>query len=394
MEAATPPAASKRRRGNAPPPPPACSACHSRLPPEYSNPFCPACDLIHSSPGDSPANVLRAAKLAAAASAAAASSASSSSVSSSSQSDTNKGKLGAYEAELRRLHDAAGDPFARFQSAEAISHEAAILDLRTQVYGGLGYAHQSAWLTKLIRSGVFKELSLALPRSNADALRQRTAEAKGSTVLLGASGTLVSTAETHVERSLVSLAEFLKIVIVSILPSLIDRPRASLDWLELARSVIEIVDREHDSSAGWAVANRYLVDVLNDRVPTRTPFNAFDLNLLGSVRAITQQRTPVPGVPAGRPGVPAEQQQQLLAPGSCRNWNDDFSCATTPCRYSHRCMYAACPNPTDGHRGKDCAHKGARAQPRQSSGSGGGRRSPQGKQPSNPRRSPPLPPRV
>jgi hypothetical protein len=185
-------------------------------------------------------------------------------------------------------------------------------------------------------------------------------------VLIGASGELLSSAETHVERNLSSLQEFLKIVIVSILPSLFDRPRASLDWLELARSMIEITDRE-----GWAVANRYLVDLLNDRVPTRTAFNAFDHQLLQTVRTIV----PHPQAAAGAGGAarPAPAQG-VYAGGACRDWNGGICKKdAAECRWLHRCLWSACTNPSDGHRGKDCVHKSGGFTPRQAPGSGGHR---------------------
>jgi hypothetical protein len=205
--------------------------------------YCPSCEMIYTAPEGSVANQRRAAKLGLLQH----DSAASSSVHSSqldTSSSTAKPKLGAYEAELKRLLDHGGHPLPRFQLTDPVTHADAIAGIRENSFIGSTFARQSPWLTSLIRSGHFKELSLALPITNADALRRRTAEAKGGKVMLSANGELTSSAEAHVERQLSSLHEFLKILVVSILPTLFDRPRAALDWLELARSTIDISERD------------------------------------------------------------------------------------------------------------------------------------------------------
>ena len=363
-----------------------CLACNSPFSSDaiVDHFFCPVCDLIFTATDGSAANQRRLSKLAAAVGpAAGAHSSTHSSQLDTSSSNSSKPKLGAYEAELRRLLEVAGDPLPRFQSADPISHGDAISGLRDNSFAGITFAHQSAWLTKLIRSGHFKELSLALPFTNLDALRRRTAEAKGSRVMLSASGELTSTAETQVERQLANLQEFLKILVVSILPSLFDRPRAALDWLELARSVIDVSELD-----GWSVASRYMSDLLNDRVPTAAAFNKFDHTILQAVRATAAAAAPglgdhAPGAtpaPARAPGgSPAGDRPAYLdacAPGTCRDWSLATCTAAGTCRYKHICCWAACPSPSDGHKGRDCPKKpaGVGAPRAGAPGSGGKRR--------------------
>jgi len=326
--------------------------------------YCPSCEMIYTAPGDSVANQRRADKLAMAQEATTSSSVHSSQLDTS----TSKPKLGAYETELKRLLDNSGDPFSRFQLTDTISHTDAIAGMRDNSFIGSTFARQSQWLTRLIRSGHFKELSLALPITNEDALRQRTAEAKGGKVRLSANGELTSSAETHVERQLFSLHEFLKILVMSILPTLFDRPRAALDWLELARSTIDITERD-----GWPVASRYLTDLLNDRVPTAEPINKFDVNILQAVRSsgvaaaassaaaagASEQATTAATTAVLRHGDKASLVNQC-APGRCRDWNigPNGCLSDTSCRCTHLCCWAACPTP-QGHQGRDCAHKPA-----------------------------------
>ena len=353
-----PPRPAKKRARGAEPRRCACKACAADFPREEAvgGLYCPACDLIYTSSAESTANKLRAAKLLGTAAPGPGGSVQTS------QSDTNssgsaKPKLSAYESELRRLLDMAGTDrvLPRFQQAEAIGHADAIAAQR-RTFVGSSFARQSEWLTKLIRSGHFKELSLALPITNADDLRRRTAESKGGRIKLDANGVLGHEAETAVERPLTDLCEFLKVIVVTLLPTLFDRPRAMLDWLELARSVVDI-DHRHK----WDVARSYLMDLLSDRVPTGAPFNQFDGTILQA--AVAQRMEPAGAAGARRDQQQQPQQQQRApdpwrdecAPGTCRDWNaGPRGCVRDSCQYSHRCMWKACPTPEDGHRGKDC----------------------------------------
>jgi hypothetical protein len=286
-------------------------------------------------------------------------------------SSSGKPKLSAYESELRRLLEMAGDTPVRLLQPDAISHQDAIAAQR-RTFVGSSYARQSEWLTKLIRSGYFKELSLALPITNADELRRRTAESRGGKIRVGADGQLGHEAETAVERPLMDLGEFLQVLVVTLLPTLFDRPQAMLDWLELARSTVDIT-----KTHGWEVARTYLMDLLSDRVPTGTPFNCYDATILQS--ACAQRGGGAPGAAAGVQR-PQQQQQQQQAPrqswkeerahGVCLDWNMGV-CRREPCAYAHKCQWKACASPDDGHRGKDCPKR-----PKMGGGGGGQQRQP------------------
>ncbi len=341
--------------------PTACLACNFVFrsdPLSAIFPFCPSCEMIPTVLATAPANVLRQAKvLAATASPPPASAASAISSQSDTTQASGKPKLGAYETELRRLLDCAVYPVPRAQQLDTISHEATIAGCRSNSYLGSSFMHQPPLLTCYIRSGHFKELSLALPRSNAAAASQREAESRGAKVLIGADGSLMSTAQLHHERSLNSLQEFQKVLIVSILPSLFDRPRAMLDWLELARSMTDLSEKE-----GWPVALRYLTDLMQDRAPSGAAFNVFDHNILATARASVA--TPLAGGPAAAAARPsaggAPPQRVTFAdvqfPMACRDWNlrADGCVKGAHCRYLHRCMFEACQTHTDGHKAHQC----------------------------------------
>ena len=331
-----------------------CLCCHAEFGPgDVLDPcVCPVCGLLYTVAEGAAANVLRARRLAAASPAAAASSVHSSQLDTASNS---KPKLGAYETELRRLLEQAGDVLPRFQAPDTIGHESAINGVRANSYLGLTYAHQSPWLTRLVRSGHFKELSLAVPRTNADVLDQQIKDAQGGKLrILVGTGDLTTTAELAVERRLSSLEEFLTIFVSVIAPTLFDRPRALLDWLELERSVIDVTRRD-----GWALASRYLTDLLNDRVPTRQPFNVFDHNLMATARAAAQPAGDDYRGPARSPGGSSDDRFKGQIRGACRDWNFSGACNKSPCHFKHECCWAACSSKGDGHKGKDCGSKPA-----------------------------------
>lgn len=336
-----------------------CKACAVSFPLRQvvDNFFCPCCQLIYMADGDSAANRLRLAKLTAITQPSPSTGGSSSVNSGQLEQNTTKPKLGSYEAELKRLLEAGGDPQARFQDAAAITHTDAIAGMRQSAYGGTSYQLQSQHLTNLIRSGHFKELTLALPVTNAEAQRRRMAEAKGGKVLMSQNGVLTSTADSMVERQLGSLQEFLKIVIVSILPSLFDRPRAALDWLELARSVINVAE----SPDGWPVALSYLTNLLSDRIPRGQPFNQIDLDLLRTERAMAPAASAAPrsGAPAGRADAerPRPEWMAKCVPTACREWNlGTCKAPVGQCRFEHICCWLGCGG-ADGHQGRDCPMK-------------------------------------
>jgi len=349
-----------------------CLACKSSFPEDkvLDGLFCPACHLIYTTDSESLSNRVRAATLGVGA-APEAGSVHSSQLDSSS-SGSAKPKLGAYEAELKRLCEIAGAPAARYQAPDTIPHDAAIGAMRG-TFVGTTFARQSEWLTKLIRSGHFKELSLALPVTNADTLRRKTAEAKGSKVVFSSGGELTTTAAATVERHLTSLSEFLRILVVTIIPTLFDRPRALLDWLELARSVIDMDERD-----GWGVAGHYLIDLLGDCVPTGAPIGKFDHGIYQAVRATAPPRASAPAAAApGRGATPVGHARERpawvdeCAAGVCRDWNLS-GCALTDCRYAHKCCWRDCPSPGDGHRAATCEHKPPGFKPSQAGRRGGG----------------------
>lgn len=263
-----------------------CLACQTDFPARQlvRGFFCPVCDMVHTQLVDSVANVQRAQKQGMGSPVpGAAASVQTSQLDSSSSSSGSKPRLSPYESELKRLLEASGAAFPRFQEPDPLGHEALVQGVRKNTYIGSAFTPQSEWLTKLIRSGRFKELSLALRVSNAEEQRRQQAEAQGIKVLMQQDGQLISTSKAHAQRPLASLEEFYEILIFSVFPSLADRPRAWGDWVELACSVADIEKKE-----GWPVASGYLNDMLMDRIHSSLPFNTFDQAILNAARVTVQ----------------------------------------------------------------------------------------------------------
>jgi hypothetical protein len=215
-------------------------------------------------------------------------------------------KLSAKDKELERLA-AEGDDWPRFSEAERISSSEALKQGRLTYRGG-HQAKLSNSLLKLIRSGRFTQLSLALPQDAAAAAAAAAAERGGHTLSVDGSGH-ISARVALKDRPLLHMNELMLVFFTAILPALFDRPRALLDWAGLMRTAVAL-NRGH----GWPVARDYVVAALNDCVPQREPFHDFRARLLEEY-----WMQPAGGLGASPPQmtVTPQQQQQYGAPTEC-----------------------------------------------------------------------------
>lgn len=335
-----------------------CLHCFTPVPSSIKGP-CPYCKLFPFLSVESIPNRLILNQAGLLAPGADASSASAAAAASSGQSDTHTSvtpKLSAADRELERLA-AEGADWPRFQDADVIRYEAAFKQGRS-TYRGSSMAVLSKSLVKLIRSGRFTQLSLALPRDAAAAAAADTAASSGHDVRVDTDGKLLTRAALQ-SRPLVNLNELMKVFFCGILPSLFDRPRALLDWAGLMRSAVVL-----DETYGWPVANEYVVAALLDRVPQREPFHDYQPRLLEERRAMSlSMRGPIPA-PAqqhatmirGMPDASPSAGRLPLLHGACRDWN--FSACPEPCRNNlrHHCNLPQCTTP-GLHRAADCPQR-------------------------------------
>ncbi len=279
-------------------------------------------------------------------------------------------KLSANDRELERLA-AEGEDWPRFALTEPLTSAEALKQER-YTYRGAQRAQLSLSLLKLIRSGRFSQLSLALPRDAAAAAVAEAAVAGGRILKIGGDG-LLSTHAALTVRPLTDLGELMEVFFCSIAPALYDRPRALLDWMGLMSTALTITRLR---SFGEAI--EYIGTALGDKIPQREPFHDYDARILEESRSgIMRQRgfagpagygnlPPIQhpmmgghphqqGMQFGLPGRP-QQGPQYWREGVCREWN--YAACPDPCRFGrqHRCCLTACglSNP---HRAATCVHK-------------------------------------
>jgi hypothetical protein len=158
--------------------------------------------------------------------------------------------------------------------------------------------------------------------------------------------------------------QFVSALVSTILPALVERPRAMLEWLGLAKSVANLT-----AHRGWAAALIYLNTQLSDKVANRLPFGAYDDEILQGVHVASHAPAHAhptshaqhsghshaqpqhPAVPAAAPASHSSDAN----PDACRNWNF-VSCRATACQRKHECMWLACKSKGENHIGKDCKH--------------------------------------
>lgn len=181
---------------------------------------------------------------------------------------------------------------------------------------------------------------------------------------LGADGALQTTTAATLAAGLTSFHLFAIALVGTILPALIDLPRAQLDWLVLARTVAVLAN----GPGGWPRAHEYLSLQLADKVPLRKSFAPYDERIL--IGADTPANVPAglpsgrgsgldthAGPPAGRPELMPRATAHLEKPDVCRKWSLHDSCTLgAACPRTHACLWKACTDASP-HAGRACAHK-------------------------------------
>ena len=161
-----------------------------------------------------------------------------------------------------------------------------------------------------------------------------------------------------------SAAKFSHAVFSVILPALMDLPTASLHWMALASTVLELYFKAlptYGESQAWTMANTYLIELLTERVlngdgfavPSIACLNVYHLT---SMNAISKGAA---GPQAGRKG------------GACNGFNHQNGCPRgEACDYRHVCSVCY----KGGHNLLNCGQSAGAAGPQRAGGSGGGNR--------------------
>ena len=238
-----------------------------------------------------------------------------------------------------------GAPMERFTHTGGVTTEAALEHVR-DCLDGLDYAPPSKAAVALVQSGRAVYLGALAPRHN----QARSARDYQEEVAM--LGNRLVTTGASAERPLQDVDEFLHTFLAVILPSLINRPLALLDFASLTRSVL-IIHARH----GWSAAQHFLDTTLNTSVTRRTAFNVADARIVSMVQDRTrQQQQQRPQQHGGGAGGAQPQRYPDTRSGVCIDWNL-FTCGRQGCRLAHECMWIACTEADRNHVGKECKHK-------------------------------------
>ena len=311
-----------------------CTTCLTAAEdPQASAWICSSCCLRGDLPANDPANIALNAQRVAQSARVVSYAASSSGQSQPAETAARETGLSALDREYDKQAK-RGETFALFAGPRAgapLLHTAALRTVRTTP-SGPATQQPSEQLIELIRSGKFKTVGHAIPRPlDNNAIEDGMPEVVG----VGADGTLKAQSKAFVPPAACSSsAQFSLALFSTILPSLIDRPAAMVQWMALARTALEL-EKIYD----WPTASAYIAQLLNERIPMCEPFNTISSECLNSVQLARALRSGPPSLP--RLDQQHHQHQQNVNAANrgqqqiCMKWNN-ARCEGV-CRYTHIC---------------------------------------------------------
>lgn len=244
------------------------------------------------------------------------------------------------DAELAR-----GGDFPLFvgpQAGAPLSASEALERVRAAL-NGQGYERPSDKLVELIRAGKLHHVGWAVPRKF-----DVGPGAAGASQLNFVDGQLVVGTEARkaLHPACDNSHQFAVAMFTTIIPALIDRPEALMQWVTLGRTALEIEQQQ-----GWQAASIYMAHLLQERVTTHQPFAHVSQQALASVNQLrylssSEQR----GAP--RPGALGPPQQSV-AHQLCNNYNLGY--CNEPCQAGRR---HACSRCGAAHPAKACPKQG------------------------------------
>lgn len=166
-------------------------------------------------------------------------------------------------------------------------------------YKGSTFMHPPTELVDLVRSGRLRDVGLAVPRTydEADAIT-----AAGASRARAREACDPPDAESRLGwATMRGYEDYVAAVTGTILPALIDRPAAMLEWCTLS-ATIALITREY----GWPLAAKYLTTVLRQRsdVPEEKSIGAFSWRIWCDVGGTD------PGARAAPPGDGSADQME------------------------------------------------------------------------------------
>ena len=224
-------------------------------------------------------------------------------------------------------------------------------------YEGTTYARPSEHLIRAIQQGKLVSPSFALPKTIYQAAKG--SEEEYESVTFSAAGLQARGAISDASAPALTSFDFYRALVCTILPALNGMPRASEQWLTLARNISEI-----ELKLGWPAAKAYLERTLHHHVAIGQEWIGYDMPVIIAIQATAQ---------LGRQQQPQQQQQQqrgAVGPseprarsGTCRDFNNNgCTRGAALCKWKHSCERCG----TAGHGSSACSQGPPRKGPQQS----------------------------
>lgn len=154
-----------------------------------------------------------------------------------------------------------------------VKHEVALEHVRKALHGQT-YERPSVPLVSLVRAGKLLYVGWAVPR-------KPQADSGTETLQVSSSGELAITSSRkgQVSTGCASVQQFMAAMFSTIIPALVDKPVALMQWIVLGRTALEL-EQQYD----WSTASRYLEQVLQERVPLGQPLDFVSNDALTSIQ--------------------------------------------------------------------------------------------------------------
>lgn len=223
-------------------------------------------------------------------------------------------------------------PSTTTEEQESAAVRAALATLR-QSFDAKALVYPSPSLIKLIQSGCMLHVGFAVPIKSGATPADDRREIGFDT----AGGGLTASLRVDIPKIL-SGAALTEALMMNILPALIARPTAQMQWLALSRTVLAFEQRH-----GWELARAYMESLLEERIRDQAPFSDVDMAMLTQRLMALGVGQPAPAAPrfGAAPGPASTQQRPapFRSNAPCRDWQNGRNCPRgAACPHRHVCM--------------------------------------------------------
>ena len=216
----------------------------------------------------------------------------------------------------------------------AMSPEQALKTAR-KALGSSKTQRPSQQLITLIQSGKLLNVAFAFPRPLA-VVDGKAETVSGLTIDFQSGKHSATTASDPTKPApLASATDLCMALFSTILPALIDRPTAMMEWITLGRTALQL-----STSDGWPFASKYADALLQERISVeeKVGMAAPSDEVLRDIRTELGRPTFFQAGGAGRPAAAAKSGQ-----GPCHMFNRTGSCQRgAHCRFEHICSNPSC----------------------------------------------------